>query len=106
MNIGTNEGYEDGELYVFKKGRFEHVNREDDEGMRRIRITEDAYQTALKIGKTMKKELGGYKPDVALVVSALLVYGIADEEQARSHVRRFVLEMFQKKADGTESQDA
>jgi hypothetical protein len=108
MNLEVNSGYEDGELYRFKKGRFEHVHREEDEGMRRIRITEEAYRKALDIGKSLKRELGGYKPDVALVISALLIHGITDEEQAKRHVRRFVLALFDKPAevDGTGSQDA
>jgi hypothetical protein len=64
---------EEGELYVLKNGNLEHIPRNDDDGMRRIRITEEAYQVAMEIGRTMRKELQGYKPDVSLVASALLL---------------------------------
>ncbi|MGH8612489.1 MAG: hypothetical protein ACREYF_10750 [Gammaproteobacteria bacterium] len=58
--------------------------------MRSIRITENAYQAAKRIAKGMR--VNGYKPDVSLVASALIVHGSRNEcEEA---VRKFICEVF------------
>ncbi len=58
--------------------------------MRSIRITENAYQAAKRVAKGMRVK--GYKPDVPLVASALIVYGSRDN--GKEAVRKFIVEMF------------
>ncbi|MFO1434048.1 MAG: hypothetical protein U1F76_28820 [Candidatus Competibacteraceae bacterium] len=79
---------DEGELYVYRKGHLEHVERDQEEGMRRVRITEEAYQQALAIGKTMRQQLRGYKPDVSLIVSAIILYGTCNVEEVHQYVRK------------------
>lgn len=90
----STETLEEGELYVLRKGYLEHVPRNADDGMRRVRITEDAYQVAMDVGRAMRKELNGYKPDVSLVTSALLLNHTDDGQKAQDIVKQFVIRMF------------
>ncbi len=89
-----NEPRQDGDLYIWRHGRLEHIEREDNP-MRRVRMTEEAYQTAMELGKTMRQALNGYKPDISLVVSALVVAAAQDRETASTAVRNYVVKMFQ-----------
>lgn len=88
------ESRQDGDLYIWRNGRLERIEREDSP-MRRVRMTEEAYQTAMELGKTMRQTLNGYKPDVSLVVSALVVAAAQDRETAGAAVRHYVVKMFQ-----------
>ena len=92
------EALEEGELYVLRKGRLEHVPRNEDDGMRRIRITEQAYEAAMQIGRWMKADLGGYKPDVSLVVSALVLDRGEKVERTKEVIRQFVVTMFEQRS--------
>ena len=65
--------------------------------MRSIRITENAYQAAKRIAKGMRVK--GYKPDVSLVASALIVHGSRNE--GKEAVREFVCELFAVERQGT-----
>lgn len=85
---------QDGDLYIWRHGRLERIEREENP-MRRVRMTEEAYQTAMELGKTMRQALNGYKPDISLVVSALVVAATQDKETASTAVRKYVIKMFQ-----------
>lgn len=87
---------EEGELYAVRKGKLEKLSRNDD-GMRKVRITEDAYKAGMEIGHAMKLELHGYKPDISIVVSALLVDGSVEIERAKGAIRKFTTRLFQSK---------
>ncbi|MGH8604483.1 MAG: hypothetical protein ACREXR_17385 [Gammaproteobacteria bacterium] len=65
--------------------------------MRSIRITETAYQAAKRIAKGMR--VNGYKPDVSLVASALMIHGSRDE--CEDALRKFVCELFAVERQGT-----
>jgi len=82
-----------GELYAYRKGK---VGIED--GMRKVRITEQAYAMAMEIGQEMREELKGYRPDAALIVSGLIEQGNQGPEQKKEAVRRFVKELFSGKS--------
>jgi hypothetical protein len=88
-------GLDEGELYVFKQGQLEHVKRDPDDTMRRVRITEEAYQRAMTIGKAMRQRLGGYKPEVSLIGSAVLLFGTTNDEEVQQYVKQLVLTLFQ-----------
>jgi len=95
---GATEGeLEEGELYAYRKGKLEKLPRIED-GMRKVRITEKAYAMAMEIGQEMREELKGYRPDAALIVSALIEHGNQGLEQKKEAVRRFVKELFSGKA--------
>jgi len=49
---------------------------------------------AMEIGQEMREELKGYRPDAALIVSALIEEGNQGLEQKKDAVRRFVKELF------------
>ena len=66
---------EDGELYTLRKGMLHRVSRNDDDnGLRRIKIMEAAYDAATQVAKHLRQRMRGYRPDPALVVSAFVQY--------------------------------
>ena len=72
---------EDGELYTLRKGMLHRVSRnEDDNGLRRIKIMEEAYDAATQIAKRLRKRMRGYRPDPALVISAFVQYAARLED--------------------------
>ena len=65
---------EEGELYTLRKGTLQHVMRRDEEnGLRRIRVMEEAYDAAQQIARRLRHVMRGYRPDPALVISALVM---------------------------------
>ncbi len=64
--------------------------------MRRIRIMADAYQAAMNLGQRLRKDLHGYKPDVSLVASALILDGCRESysTQVKEAIGNFVIELF------------
>lgn len=85
---------EEGELYAVRKGKLEKLPRNDDGGMRKVRITEKAYEVAMEIANELKAELIGYRPDIALVVSGLIVNGNREKRNAKDAVKSYATEMF------------
>jgi len=72
---------EDGELYTLRKGMLHRVSRnEDDNGLRRIKIMEAAYDDAARVAKRLRPRMRGYRPDPALVISAFVQYAARLEE--------------------------
>ena len=72
---------EDGELYTLRKGMLHRVSRnEDDNGLRRIKIMEEAYDAATMVAKRLRPRMRGYRPDPALVISAFVQYAARLEE--------------------------
>lgn len=77
---------EDG-LYLAQGGKLNKLDVEDD-GLKKIRVSLEAFEATRDVQKRMRKLLAGRKPDVALVAEALLLHaskldGI--EEQVRLH---------------------
>lgn len=65
---------EEGELYTLRKGTLQRVVRRDEEdGLRRIRVMEEAYDAAQQIARRLRRVMRGYRPDPALVISALVM---------------------------------
>ena len=72
---------EDGELYTLRKGMLHRVSRnEDDNGLRRIKIMEEAYDVATQVAKRLRPRMRGYRPDPALVISAFVQYAARLED--------------------------
>ena len=68
---------EEGELYTLRKGKLHHVVRRDEEnGLRRIMVMEEAYAAAQIMARRLRQRLRGYRPDPALVASALVMHAV------------------------------
>lgn len=66
---------EDGELYTLRKGQLHHVvPRDEDSGLRRIKVMEEAYDAAQIMARRLRQQMRGYRPDPALVVSACVMH--------------------------------
>ena len=66
---------EDGELYTPRKGQLHHVVRRDEEnGLRGIKVMEEAYGAAQGLARRLRRKMRGYRPDPALVASACVMY--------------------------------
>jgi hypothetical protein len=66
---------EEGELYTLRKGQLHHVvPRDEDSGLRRIKVMEEAYDAAQIMARRLRQQMRGYRPDPALVVSACVMH--------------------------------
>lgn len=73
--LGTMVNLEEGELYTLRKGRLHHVvPREEENGLRRIKVMEEAYDAAQEAARRLRRQLRGYRPDPALVISACVMH--------------------------------
>lgn len=88
---------EEGELYTLRKGKLHHVVRRDEEnGLRRIMVMEEAYTAAQIMARRLRKAMRGYRPDPALVVSACVMH-LAETlapEDADAIVERYLRRLF------------
>lgn len=84
---------EEGCLYAFKKGALYEIKTDPDDVMKKVKITESAFSEVIRLQRSMRKEMQGYKPDVHLVCSALLEHA-AKQDNANEVVREFCLQLF------------
>jgi len=85
---------QDGELYTLRRGEFHHIaQRNDDNGLRRIKIMEEAYEAAQVMARRLRKSMRGYRPDPALVVSACVMH-VASREDAGDIAMAYLQQLF------------
>lgn len=88
---------EEGELYTLRKGQLHHVvPRDEDSGLRRIKVMEEAYDAAQHIARRLRQQMRGYRPDPALVVSACVMHILASlaPEDADAIVMTYLQRLF------------
>jgi len=98
---------EDGELYTLRKGQLHHVVRRDEEnGLRRIMIMEEAYAAAQSMARRLRQRLRGYRPDPALVVSAFVMHAVTlPPEQSDAIAIEYLQRLFSRtESSGAEAQ--
>lgn len=84
----------EGELYTLRRGLLHHVQRRDENSaLRRVRIMSDAYEQAYSLARQLRKTLRGYRPDPALVISALVLHAARNEE-AEAIVQAYLQTLF------------
>ena len=89
---------QEGELYTLRQGLLHHVQRRDeDSALRRVRIMEDAYEKAYRLARQLRKTLRGYRPDPALVISALVLHA-ARTQEAEAIVQDYLQTLFRSDA--------
>lgn len=93
------EKLEDG-FYQARDGNLQKLVFEDD-GMKKIRVNQETFQVVQEIQKRMRKLLGGHKPDISLVVEAMLKEA-AQAEGIEETVRLHALRVF---SSGSNSQN-
>lgn len=65
---------EEGERYTLRKGLLHPIaRRDDDPGLRRIRIMEEADDAAQEMARRLRRGMRGYRPDPARVISAVVM---------------------------------
>ena len=77
---------EEGELYIVQKGQLRHLERESD--LPKVPVSEGAKQALLDLRRGCRGALGGFRPDVALVASALIEHA-ASLPEAEGIVRAY-----------------
>jgi hypothetical protein len=82
---------EDG-LYQARGGLINKLDIEDD-GLKKIRVTSEAFEAVRSVQKQMRKLLGGRKPDVNLVAEAMLLHA-AKAEGIDEKVRQYAVKVF------------
>ena len=96
-------GLEEGQLYTLRRGLLHHVRtHEDDDALRRVRIMEEAYSAAYSLARGLRKRLRGYRPDPALVISALVLHAVRQPE-APAIVQDYLQTLFSSATARTES---
>jgi len=86
---------EEGSLYVFKKGILQEIETDPDDTMKKIRITDTAFQGVVNVQKQMRAAMNGFKPDVSTVCSALIREASTSPDVVNT-VKQFCLEMYQR----------
>ena len=89
---------EEGCLYAFKKGELHEIQADPDDIMKKVKITESAFTEVVKLQRSLRREMQGYKPDVHLVCSALIEH-VANLGDVNDIVRNFCLRLFESKRD-------
>ena len=82
---------EDG-LYQAQAGTLRKLDVEDD-GLKKIRVSPEAFEAVRAVQKQMRSRLGGRKTDLALVAEAMLMYA-ATVENIEDQVRQYAVSVF------------
>ena len=102
MNAVNDDELQEGCLYVYKKGVLQEIEVDPDDTMRKIRITDSAYQGVVEVQKIMRKKMDGFKPDVSTVCSALIKEA-ATLPNVAEIVQAFCLDMYQRLGEGDQN---
>jgi hypothetical protein len=86
----------EGHLYVMQNGSLQEIERDPDDTLKKIRIFDDAVHEAVKIQRSVRKILGGYKPDLSMVCSALIIAKAKNEEESMQAVKDLFADMTRK----------
>lgn len=87
-------GLDEGELYTLRRGMLHHVQqRNEDNGLRRVRVMEEAYEAAYTLARQLRGSMRGYRPDPALVISALVMHA-AQQPDAADIARAYLQNLF------------
>jgi len=87
MKVGVEDG-----LYQARSGELHKLDMEDD-GLKKIRVSPEAFEQVRDVQKRMRKLLGGRKPDVGLVAEAMLTHA-AKIEGIEEKVREYAVLVF------------
>lgn len=68
---------EEGELYVVQHGELHRIERPPDD-LPKVPISTVARERLLDLRRRCRKALGGFRPDLALVASALIEHGASE----------------------------
>ena len=82
---------EDG-LYQARDGHLQKLDLEDD-GTKKLRVTQEPFEAVVKVQRRMRKELGGNKPDIGLVAAAMLL-AAAEMEGIEEKVKEYAISVF------------
>ena len=80
----------EGGLYQAQAGNLRKLDIEDD-GLKKLRVSPEAFEAVRAVQKQMRSRLGGRKPDIALVAEAMLLKAAeleGIEESVRLHALR------------------
>jgi hypothetical protein len=72
MNTQDDE-LNEGEIYVVQKGKLKHIQREQDD-LKKVPLSDEAHVALLDVRRRCRRAMGGFRPDVALVASALIEF--------------------------------
>ena len=81
-------------LYQAQSGVLEPFAFEDD-GLKKLRVTPEVFEAVRHVQKQMRSILGGRKPDISLIVEALLLHA-AKQEGIEEIVRAYAASVYSK----------
>lgn len=83
---------EDG-LYTARGGTLAKLDFDAEDTTKKLRVSETVFKQVQSVQRQMRQALGGYKPDIALVASAMLVSAAQDPAIA-DKVREYAKSVF------------
>ena len=86
----------EGELYVVQNGQLQHVERAGD--LPKVPVSKAAKEALLNLRRGCRRALGGFRPDIALVASALIEHAAA-LPQAQDIVQAYAREVLSRKRE-------
>jgi hypothetical protein len=89
----TDEDLQEGTLYVFKNGVLQEIEIDQDDQTKKIKITREAHVKAAELQSKLRKALGGYRPDLTTICSAL-IFEFSNHENVISVVKNFTLNLY------------
>lgn len=93
---------EEGELYVYRKGLLQHVERDEEDTLHRIRITDDAFNQVSKLQRALRTAMQGYRPGIEIIASAVLQH-YTQASDALEVVRRYGEQLYARRDPQNES---
>jgi hypothetical protein len=84
----------EGELYIVRNGRLQHIERFHD--LPKVEVSESAKEALRAMQRRCRRLLGGFRPDIALVASALIEHAAAlpqATEIVEAYARELRIEM-------------
>ncbi len=91
-NFEEDGDLQEGHLYTVKDGSLQEIPRDPEDTLRKVRLMDEAVNAAVELQKALRKHMNGYKPDLTLVCSALIV-SAAKQPGATKSVANFFLDV-------------
>lgn len=90
----THNTLQEGKLYKVVRGELvELVIDEDDQALKKLRVTAEVLRVVQGVQKRLRKALGGRKPDLGLVAEGMLVYA-AQQPDVVDGVRDYAAQVY------------
>jgi hypothetical protein len=104
MEANATQALQEGELYVVRNGELQHLERAKND-LPKVPVSIAAHERVLDLRRRCRRMLSGFRPDIALVASALLEHAATGSE-AESIVAAYFYTMAARQASSLQQSAA